>query len=425
MKRVTALMSGVALVAGACAGSGQGAPRTMTGALVIASFNPFSGPDSDFGPEQYAGCYAAAQLINEAGGVLGHTLECAKVDTQGDPVAGERAARDMLASTPNLVAVLGPSSTEAEVTVPLIDRAHVPMFLDAGQAAFDRSNFDYLWRMVASDDAVGYAMALWAHKQGYRRGAALFGTDISSQASVPTLVKGFEKLGGSIVLNQPLVMDKVSYPAEVTAILEARPDVIFTEMDAQTGATILSEIVHKHAAIPIVGTQVTLQPGWLDAVSHAIGAATLASAYVAVQPYAAPQGRPWEIYDEALLASGPAVPNPGLWSSDPYTMASYDAVTITALAMVAARTTDPAFFNPYIKTVTAAGTSTVVVHSYREGLAALGTGHAIQYVGPSGPIAFDAWHNTPGGFSVAGYDPGGTTKLIDAIPASAVGELSR
>jgi branched-chain amino acid transport system substrate-binding protein len=424
VRRQAALMIGMALAASACGGSGVGAPRTFTGTLVVANLQPFSGADADFGALMYAGCYAAVQPINRAGGALGHSLDCVKVDTQSAAESGE-LARSMLASTPNLVAVLGPGSNEAPSTVPLINRARVPMFTDAGQAEFDRSSYAYLWRMTPADDAAGYAMAIWAHKQGYRRGAAVFGADVSSQANVPTLLKGFHQLGGSMVANQSLVMGQVSYEAEVDAVIQASPDVIFTELDGKTAAMFFSELLKRHAPIPIIGTNVTLEPAWLAAVSQSIGPAILAKSFVAVQPYAAPQGRAWEIFDDALLTSSPEIANPGQWSDNPYVMSDFDAVTIVALAMVAAGTVDPAIFNPYVKSVTSGGPNAVVVHSYAEGLTALRTGHAIQYVGPSGSITFDQWQNAAVGFSLAAYDVGGQTTLIDSIAASAIGVLSR
>jgi ABC-type branched-subunit amino acid transport system substrate-binding protein len=421
VRRLAAMMIGVALLASACGGNGAAAPRTMTGTLVVASLNPYSGPDAGFGPEAAAGCYPAVALINKSGGVLGHRLECLNVDTQGTPVGGESALRNLLASVPNLVTILGPSSDESVATVPLIDAARIPMFLDAGQGIYDQTGYQYLWRPTPSDDAIGYAMAIWAYKQGYRRGATIFGND-TEQANVPTLLKGFQRLGGNIVINQPMVKGKASYAAEVDAMIQARPDVIFTEIDPATAAVFLSELVARHSPLPIVGTQVTAQPDWLLAVSHAIGAQTLAGSFAGVQPYAPPQGRPWEIFNEALLAASGDVPNPGQWSSDPYAIANYDAVNIAALAMVEAKTTDPAFFNRYIKSVTDAGTNTVVVHSFEEGTRALSGGHLIQYVGPSG-IVFDQWHNVAGGFSVVSYDPSGETKLIGAIDAATVGKL--
>jgi ABC-type branched-subunit amino acid transport system substrate-binding protein len=424
VRRLVVVISGLALATSACGGSGQGAPRTMTGTISIANLQPFSGADADFGTLMYAGCYAAVQLINRAGGALGHSLDCVKVDTKSAAESGE-LARSMLASTPNLVAVLGPGSNEAPSTVPLINQARVPMFTDAGQAAFDRSNYAYLWRMTPADDAAGYAMAIWAYQQGYRRGAAIFGADASSQANVPTLLKGFKQLGGSMVVNESLEMGKASYAAEVDAVVQAHPDVIFTEVDGKTAAIFFAELLKRQGPIPIIGTNVTLEPAWLDAVSQSIGPAIFAKSFIAVQPYAAPQGRAWEIFNDALLTSSTEIPNPGQWSDNPYVMSDFDAVTIAALAMVAAGTVDPAIFNPYVKRVTAGGATSVVVHSYAEGLSALRTGHAIQYIGPSGPMAFDQWQNAPIGFSLAAYDLSGQTTLIDSIAASAIGVLSR
>ena len=423
MRRLAGLLAGVGLAVSACGGSGPGTARTMTGTLTIAMLQPFSGPDANFGPEESAGCYPAIQLINRAGGVLGHPLVCLAVDTQSDPAAGESALRNLLASTPNLVAILGPSSDESVPTVPLIDAAHIPMFLDAGQAIYDRTSYQYLWRLTASDDAGGYAMAIWAYQQGYRRGATLFGND-TDQATVPTLLKGFKRLGGTIVINEPYVEGKTSYAAEVDAMIQAHPDVIFSEIDAQTAGGFFSELVKRQPAIPIVGTQAIAQPDWLQAISKSIGPDVLARVFAGVQPYAPPQGRPWEIFNDALLAAGSEVPKPGQWSSDPYAIANFDAVTIAALAMVEAGTTDPRFYNGFIKSVTDGGTNDVVVHSYDEGIKVLAAGHAIQYVGPSGPIAFDQWHNVAGGFSVVSFDPSGETTLIGAVTAATVAKLS-
>ena len=85
-------------------------------------------------------------------------------------------------------------------------------------------------------------MALWAHKAGYTRAAAVFGNDAGAQSDVPTLVSAFTGLGGTIVYNKPLALDQSSYRSEVESILATHPqEVIFTEVDPQTGATFLSE----------------------------------------------------------------------------------------------------------------------------------------------------------------------------------------
>ena len=123
--------------------------------LTVAAFNPFTGPDASFGPEMMAGCLAAATAVNAAGGVLSNKVACSSVDTRGDPADAVTAAAKMLATTPHLFGVLGPSSDEADSTAPLINAAKIPMFADTGEASFDHTKLQYFWRMTPADDVLG------------------------------------------------------------------------------------------------------------------------------------------------------------------------------------------------------------------------------------------------------------------------------
>jgi branched-chain amino acid transport system substrate-binding protein len=411
----------VTVVLAACGTSTQSAtPRTYTGMLTFASFNPFTGPDASFGPEMQAGCIVAAHLINQSDGVLGHQVQCLTVDTRGDPADAVPAATKMIATTTNLVGMNGPSSDEALATVPIIDRAHLPMFGDTGQAAFDKSSYQYFWRLTPPDDAAGIAMAVYAYDKGYRRGAAVFGNDLSSQGNVPNLLTAFQKLGGKIVINQQLALDQSSYRSEVEAIIAANPDVIFTEADPQTDAAVLSQLQQLGKLLPVVGTQPTVQPPWAQAVSGAIGADNLAQIYAGAQPYAPSSGPSYDVENTELLASGSDIPNPSQWSGDPYTETDYDAVIMMALAMIMAGTPDPTFYNQYIPQVVAPGGTEV--DSYAEGKAALAAGKKITYVGAGGAISLDKYHNSSGAFEIVGYssDPNNPNPQISVVSAAAI-----
>ncbi len=220
------LAMGLAVVGlAACGGSGSSGP------LVVGAFNPFSGADASFGPEMMGGCTPAVNLINKSGGVLGHKMNCLAVDTRGDPADAVPAASKMIATSTNLVGVLGPSADEAQATVPVINTAKIPMFADTGEAAFDHSKYSYFYRLTPADDQKGYALAQWAHDRGYTRAAAIFGNDIGAQSDVPTLLTAFRRLGGTIVSNQKLALDQSSYRTEVEQMLATHPQVIFTEAD--------------------------------------------------------------------------------------------------------------------------------------------------------------------------------------------------
>ena len=414
-----------ALVAlAACGSTTQSAtPKIYTGPLTFASFNPFTGPDASFGPEMAAGCIPAANLINQAGGVLGHQVQCTVVDTRGDPADAVPAAQKMIATSQNLVGMNGPSSDEALATVPIIERAHIPMFADSGQAAFDKSSYKYFYRLTPADDAAGVAMAVYAYNKGYRRGAAVFGNDLSSQGNVPNLLSAFKELGGTIVANQTLTLDQSSYRTEVSSLVALNPDVIFTEADPQTDAAYLSQLQQLHGLIPIVGTQPTVQPPWAKAVGGAIGKANLAKYFAGAQPYSASQGPAWQVYNTALLASGSAVPQPDQWSQDPYTETDYDAIVIMALAMLEAKTPDPSFYNAFIHAVVGNAAGATEVHSYKEGMDAIAAGKTINYVGAGGPIAFDQYHNSTGAFELVGYAANGSNPQLSVVSAADIAKL--
>jgi ABC-type branched-subunit amino acid transport system substrate-binding protein len=422
MKRLAfgLLYMGLAVVVSGGCGGGSG----KAGALTIGNFNPFSGGDADFGPEMMGGCMPAVRLINAAGGVLGHTVKCVAVDTRGDPADAVPAATKMLATTSNLVGVLGPSADEAQATVPVIDAAKIPMFADTGEAAFDRSKYTYFYRLTPADDVKGFALAQWAHDRGYTRAAAVFGSDIGAQSDVPTLVAAFRKLGGTIVSNQKIALDQSSYRTEVTRMLATKPQVVFTEADPQTDATFLSELKQLHGLIPVISTETSLQANWLKAVGGAIGEAELTKFVTGMQPYAPTTGPAWKAYNKALLASGSQVPKPEQWATDPYSMTYYDAVNLVALAILAAKSTTPSVFAPEITKLTQPSQGSVNVYSFAEGKSALAAGKHIRYVGAGGQIVFDRWHNSSGAFEAA-HGGGGTVKILGTVTAAQIAALSK
>ncbi len=426
--KIWGTVASVVLVLAACGGtSSSGSSYKEDGkALVFPTFNPFTGPDASFGPELRAGCPAAAKSIMAAGGILGHTtIECPAVDSRGDPADAVPAAEKMLATTNNLMEVLGPSSDEASPTVPIFDAAKKPMFVDTGQPSFDKSNFKYFWRVTPSDDYYGYAMALYAWDAGYRNAALVFGNDISSQGTVPTITSGFQKLGGTIAINLTLTIGQASYRSEVQKLVAANPDVIFNEVDPQTAATFFGQLKQLHGSVyPFVSAGAQYTP-WIQAVSQTVGVATLAQAYHTVIGLSEFSGPAYEEFDKNLLASGSDVDKPEQWEQDIYSEGAYDGVIMSGLAMLAAHTTDPSVWNNYIIKVTTKSAGAVVVDTFAEGKAALAAGKTIDYEGATGAFAFDQWHNSSGGFEVVGYAASqGSQPILKVYPAGAVNKLT-
>ena len=141
------------------------------------------------------------------------------------------------------------------------------------------------------------------------------------------------------------------------------------------------------------------------AASGAIGAASMATYYQAAQPYAPTSGAAYQSWLTALNADGSKVAQPASqWYADPYAMADWDGVNIMALAMEEAKSTTPSVYNRYVVKVTAPSPGAVRVTTFAAGKRAILAGKKIQYIGAVGPIIFDQFHNSPGGFEIVKAD---------------------
>lgn len=401
-------------------GSASAVPK---GDVTIGSFSTYTGPNATLGPEQIAGCYTAAVLVNTAGGILGHHMHCTPIDDRGDPADGVSAAAQAI-STQSLAGILGPGG-QATAVAPVFEKSKITMFADTGDSAFNHTTDTYFWRITPPDSAGGYAMALWAHQLGYTRGAAVFAETTTAQTSVPTLLKGFQKLGGHMVVTENLVPSAPSYQSEVARLLAAKPQVIFTEADPQTDATFFTELKQLNSGkiIPIIGTQPTYTSQWKQAVQKALGASALSTKFVSLQPDTPPVGAAYTVFKNALLSDGKQIPNPSQWATDPYSMTDYDGATIMALAMLKAHSIVPSTYDAAVTGITQPGPGKTTVHSFAQGKAALAQGKAIRYVGAGGAVSFNQWHNNSTPYAAVGYTSSGGPRTAGVVQSPALASL--
>src|SRR5215470_2953314 len=196
----------LALAMAACSSGGAGGNAASPKTLTIAMVEAFTGPNSIDGIAAAAGCYPAARVVNQSGGVLGHKIQCVPIDTRGDPTAA---------------------------IVPILSKAHIPMISQNGLSLYDHNTDPYFWRNYPADDVGGVALAYWAHHVGYNRAALFFDNSTAAQGSVPDLLRTYQRLGGTVVINLSVPPDDTSYGSEIHRLIQAHPQVIFTESDPQ------------------------------------------------------------------------------------------------------------------------------------------------------------------------------------------------
>jgi branched-chain amino acid transport system substrate-binding protein len=404
---------GAAVALSACGGSSSAARSRST--LTIANFDTFSGPNSAYGYLEQAGCDAALHYINADGGVDGHKLTCQIVDSRGDPADAVPAAQKMLATTSNLVAIVDQDSGLLTATVPLFDAAHIPDMTLGGDIPFDHNHYKYLWRTIPGDDVAGDALAAYiALKTPYRKVAAMFGNDQAAQGNVPGLLNGANNLGLKIVIKEPLALDSTSYESEILRLKSAKPQILTSETDPQTAGVFLGELKQAGVTIPGVLTSGTLLPNWDSAAKAAIGAAAFKQNFVRVMLYTPSSGPAYQTWIRGLHAIEGQVLDANQDGQQYYSEAPYDNVNEVALAIQASHSTSPVTVNQWIPKITEGST---IVHTFAEGKAALLAGKSIDYVGVTGQVHFDQYHNSAGVW--AAQQPL-TNKVISILSASDV-----
>jgi branched-chain amino acid transport system substrate-binding protein len=396
-----ALGVGLALTAVTAAAAGHLAAHSK---LTIAESSTFSGANASYGTSNDAADQAAINEVNAAGGVLGDTLVLKNVDDKGDPVDAVPAANELVATTSNLVGIVGPGSEAASALVPIFNRAKIPMFAGTGQKQYNKNTLPYFWRLQPPDEAAGAATAYYAYKlKGYKTAAFVYGDDAGSQSDKPSGVTTYLKLGGKIVANLNLQTGASSYQTEALQVAQAKPQVIITEADEATSATFFRDLLNAGGLKPLVANSGDQTPTWVSTVGKAIGASTLQKYFTVIGVGGGTSRSDLAaaaIYNSYVKKVSNFQP---FMLNQPVIMTDWDAVNITALAMLECHSTTPTKFNGCIAKIGSTPVrGAVVVHDYAQGKAALAAGKHIAYVGGNGPVVFNRYHNSSGNFVAYG-----------------------
>jgi ABC-type branched-subunit amino acid transport system substrate-binding protein len=409
---VTALAAGVVMPGSVATAGASSSP------VVVAAVAPFTGADAAIGPKNETACYAAAQEINQAGGVLGHQIACKTVDTRGDPADAVPAVRQMYATTPNLSLVIGCTSDEASTVVPIFAAHATVSFCMTGESEFDAVHYKYFFRPVPPDAAESAAMALIAKNKGYQKVALAFGNDAGSQTFVAPALAALKKENIRVVSNQTLDINSTTFETEAQAIVSAHPDAIIMETLGAAGVALINEIyqLNGNKMIPIVGTANMIDPTVFSGVtSGPVGVKNFIANFVTDNQSVSISGPAYPLFKKMVLAQAGkihGVGNIATLVSSAGTVHEYDAINLSALAMTMANSTVGSKFRADILAIAKGGPGTVTVTTYAAGVKALKAHKKIHYVGVAGAYHFDPFQTAYGLFVQDKYLANGTTVTV-------------
>lgn len=373
---------------------------------MMAELFPMTGQISFVGSALLHGATVGQYEINQNGGILGHKLDAALQDDAGDTVDAVPAWHALELQNPAFM--LGPTVFTAASVIRLFSPSHLVDFLVAGATSYDHMTYPYVFRVTVSDSTMARGMAAYANHAHLTRAALIFTNGANSQTIVPPLVRSYQAHGGHIVANASIVPAQSSYRTEIQQVMATHPDAIFWQADPQTAGTLFHDMEQLGVLnLPMIGTD----NGASSTIANAMGM-SYATKWLTGMAGAAPGGPAWRHYVQDYAH---------VYRTDqPLDLSDnmYDAVIIAALAMTAAKSTDPAVWVHKITTV--ANPPGQLCYTYATCLAGLKAGKKINFDGSSGPDDFNQYHNVFGGWDVVRFDSAGKLQTLWTANASLI-----
>ena len=378
------------------------------GTLTIGSLLPQTGDLAFLGPPEFAGVDLAVEDINAAGGVLGKPVKEIDADSgDGTPdIAGAEVDKLLSAKVDTII-----GATASGVSITVIDKitgAGVVHFSPANTAqGFDLPETDpnnLYFRTAPSDYLQGEILANLVVEDGFDNVAIMGRQDFYGEGLAERTRDVLEEQGATVSELTLYAADAQNYTAEVAKVEASKPDALVLVGFDET-KKIIAQLIAKG-----VGPQ-DIQIYFTDG--------NLSNSYYLKEGYSLGTGK----YPVKGTAPGVAEPDPefvkevkaiGTNVDDmTYAAESYDAVTISALAAVAAGSDSGEAIGSEIVNVTRDGTE---CSSFEECSKLLEDGEDIDYSGPSGPTDMtDSGSLTSGTYTIAEYVKGNTYEAVDSV----------
>ncbi|MDR1204560.1 MAG: ABC transporter substrate-binding protein [Peptococcaceae bacterium] len=216
---------------GGSGGSGQ--PAVAGDPIRIGYVSALSGDTALWGQAGLNGMLLTAEKINADGGVLGRQIEIVGLDGRGDPQDSVNAYNKLVDEN-KVVAVVGTNFSSCNIPMASVaDQKKVPLIATAASnelVTVDESGklHPYSFRLCFIDSFQGTKMAEYVLNKGYKTAAIIVNQGDSYSTGVADFtVKAFTAGGGAIVANEAANSGDNDYRAQLTKIVQAKPEALF------------------------------------------------------------------------------------------------------------------------------------------------------------------------------------------------------
>lgn len=227
--------------ANSTAPSGGGSSGTSGGSsdpIRIALTAPLTGNLSQYGESFQNTVELACKQWNDAGGVLGRTIELVIEDTAGDSAQAATVAQKVV-SDGTIFAQIGDFNTACCLAAqPIYDAANMLQVSPTCSAINFAVGSPWSFECLGTQDVQGEFMAQWAYDSGARKVAVLYLNSDWGISVDQGFAKAFVALGGEIVIEEPYNDGETDFSAALTKLRQTEPDALYIACYYNDGAAI-------------------------------------------------------------------------------------------------------------------------------------------------------------------------------------------
>ncbi|MFC4224193.1 branched-chain amino acid ABC transporter substrate-binding protein [Lysinibacter cavernae] len=325
---VISLVAATALTLTGCSGGLLGGGSSdEDGPIKFGMLAPLTGSEAAVGPFMKNGAQMAVDEINEAGGVLGRQIELDVQDEACDPVAAVAAANKVV-SNGAVVSVGGYCSGATLPTLPVFEKANIPMLIPAANSEdLVNEGLKNVFMVNATGSQQADAAAKYIEKVGAKNVAIIddttsYSTDIAKATAELLKEKGVEVQSSSVTPGES------DYSSAVNKALSITPDFIYWTGYFQEGGLILNQVRQAGYTNPYMVGDGSVSPTLIEIAGADVAEGALAT--MTQTPDTIKGAEDWIANYTEQFGSEPG----------PYSTQSYDAVRIAAHAIEEAGSTD-------------------------------------------------------------------------------------
>jgi branched-chain amino acid transport system substrate-binding protein len=319
------------------------APPAGAEVVRIGHVAPLSGPQAHYGKDNENGVRMAIEELNAQGLSIGGKpvhFQIQAEDDAADPKQGTAAAQKLCdAKVAGVVGHLNSGTTIPAAKV--YNDCGLPHITGAAtNPALTKPGYKTTFRLIANDNALGAALALYAADHLKLKKVAIIDDRTAYGQGVAEVFKKTAKAKGIQVVDEQFTNDKATdFSAILTAVKAKNPDAIFFGgMDPQGGPMLRQMEQLGMSGVRFLGGDGICTP---EIAKLASGAKTLENVVCAVGGASLdkmPGGKAWKAKYDAKYPSQFQV-------YSPYT---YDATFVLADAMKRANSIDPKVYTPLL-----------------------------------------------------------------------------